>query len=376
MTATGLNREKSGRKRLWGGLLFSINLVFALLLLASQAVTSISPAKFWPLEVLANSYPFLLVFNLLFLIIWALKKHRFFFLSASIILMGYDKLSQLYQPAMLVMDVRPPKGAIKVMSYNVRLFDLYNWTGNLKTRSKIFDLLSSENPDILCLQEYFHSDVGDFQNNEPIKKLLSVNYSSIKYGLTLRKTNHWGIATFSRFPIINEGTVFFEPEKTNFCLYSDIVFKEDTVRVYNVHLQSNHFKEHDYKFLENPDQGNNDEIVKGTKSILQRIRSAVVRRSEQVDELKAHIAACPYPVLVCGDFNDPPFSYAYQTLKKDLKDAYTEKGEGFGNTYFGFPIKFRIDFILHSTAIKTHTFQTKRIKLSDHYPIESWISLP
>lgn len=364
------------RPRFFRRSIFIVNFIAAVALLAAQSASFVSPAKFWPLEVLALSYPLLLVLNSGFLIFWVLLKHRNAFLSAAIILIGYDKPGQLYQPGFLPVDVMAPAGSVKVMSYNVRLFDLYNWTGNMKTRSNIFKLLKQEHPDILCLQEYFHADKGDFRNNEAIKKLLSHPYATIRYGLTLRKEHHWGLATFSRYPVVNEGMLLHRKGSTNFGIFSDIVVKEDTVRVYNVHLQSNHFGKNDYATLEMTDSTSREEALKGTKSILKRIRSAVRLRSQQVDELKLHMSSSPYPVILCGDFNDPSFTYAYQTLKKDLRDAYTEKGDGLGITYANGLIRLRIDFILHSPIIQTFSFQTLSDKLSDHQPIVAKMRLP
>jgi len=352
-----------------------LNLLAAVFLLTTQIAPAISPEDWWFFELIANSYPFAVLVNILFLVIWGIKRHRFFFISASILLTGYDKLGRLYQPGWLPVDTVAPVNSVKVISYNVRLFDLYNWTGNLKTRNKIFDFLSIERPDILCLQEYYSSDKGDFENNNAIRRLTKLPYSTIKYGITLRKTDHWGMATFSRFPIINEGTVFYEAGKSNFGIYSDLVIGNDTVRVYNVHLQSNHFKSKDYQLIANAEGLSNDSLIEGTRSILGRIKRAVIRRSRQVNELRAHMDECRYPILLCGDFNDPPFSYAYQTLSQKMEDAFEEKGEGFGNTYFGFPIKFRIDYLLHSPEWKTHSFVTGEQRLSDHYPVISRLSL-
>ena len=352
-----------------------LNLLAAFILLCTQIAPSISPGRWWFLELIANAYPFAVVANLVFLVIWGMRRNRFFFISASILLTGYDKLGRLYQPGWFPVDTVAPAKSVKVISYNVRLFDLYNWTGNLKTRRKILDFLGSERPDILCLQEYYSSDKGDFENNHSIRRLLKLPYSTIKYGITLRKTDHWGLATFSRYPIVNEGTLFFEEGKSNFGMFSDLVMDGDTVRVYNVHLQSNHFKRRDYHLIGNADEMSNDSLMKGTRSLLGRIRRAVIRRSQQVEELRNHMDQCPYPILLCGDFNDPPSSYAYQILRQNMMDAFQEKGNGFGNTYFGFPLGLRIDYILHSPHWRTHSFVTGKQRLSDHYPIISRLSL-
>jgi endonuclease/exonuclease/phosphatase family metal-dependent hydrolase len=193
--------------------------------------------------------------------------------------------------------------------------------------------------------------------------------------VTLRGTDHWGIATFSKYPIVGRGRLFYEEGHTNFGIFSDVVVRGDTVRVYNVHLQSNYFKEKDYKFIANPDSGGEKEMINGSKSILKRLKKAVIKRSEQVDELRIAINNCPYPFILCGDFNDPPFSYAYQKIREQLADCYLEKGSGFGVTYLGSFPPYRIDYILHSKSIRCDQYQTLNVKLSDHRPIVAWLSL-
>lgn len=354
---------------------FWLNILAAFLLLGSQSSASIHPGKFWLLEVMAAAYPVFLFINLIFLAWWGIRKHRFVFISTAALLIGYEHINRLYQPGLLSAEETRDPETIRFMSYNVRLFDLYNWTGNLKTRDSIFKLLMAEGPDVLCLQEYYHSDKGSFQNNDTLKKILSMPYASIRYGITLRKTDHWGLATFSRFPVINEGTVFFTKGKTNFCLFSDLKIGDDTIRVYNLHFQSNHFKPGDYEFIENVDVEDSEGLLKGSKNILRRIRKAVRIRAEQAKELALHVDSSPYPVVLCGDFNDPPFSFAYQAVRGNMNDAWCEEGSGLGTTYIGLPVGLRIDYILHSPSLETAWFKTMKNRLSDHYPIQAGIRI-
>lgn len=369
----------SGKEQRWtltGKLFITLNIIAAIALIIVQSSTLIRPDRFWFLEIIALSYPFLLLINLIFAGIWALHRHRFAFISAAVIIMGYDKLISIYQPSLFTVDVKAPKSSIKLMSYNVRLFDLYNWSGNEKTRKQILEMLKSESPDILCFQEYFHLDTGAFENNKPISRQLDLPHRTVIYGLTLYKNHHWGLATFSRYPIIAEGKLIFTKGSTNFGIYSDMVVHSDTIRIYNVHLQSNHFKEEDYKFLANPDSGDRTVMVRGVKHLIKRIRKAVKKRSDQTDELAAHIAASPYPVILCGDFNEPSFTYTYQVLNKHLDDAFVAKGKGFGFTYHQFPLLLRLDYILYNKErFLIHSYQTRHKKFSDHYPITTRFSI-
>jgi len=348
-----------------------LNVLVAMPLLLAHFASSVSPAKFWYAELVAISYPFWLIINCCFIIYWFLQLHRFVLMSIIAILITYPKPGLFFQ---WHFSSTPKAKQIKVMTYNVRLFDLYNWTGNLKTRAKIFNMLHAASPDIICFQEYYTRDKGNFQNTDTLEKILNAQ-SHVKYGITLRKTDHWGLATFSTYPIVNRGTAIFEEGNTNFVIYTDIKVNDDTIRVYNAHLQSNHFKEEDTKFLEVPDSSSKAEVVKRSESILKRLKKASIKRAVQTDELKAHVLSSPYPVIICGDFNDPPFSYTYNVLRKGLCDAYIENGQGFGVTYSGAVPFFRIDYVLHDEKLECISYKKINTKLSDHYPIVTEFSL-
>ena len=252
-------------------LLILINVALAFMLLCVQLSCKISPESFWVFEPLSYTYPFFVIINILFLIFWAIRRSKYAFISLAIIIMGYDKLALMYQPPLFVIESPVSKNQFKVMSYNVRLFDLYNWSGNLKTRAEIFDMLQKEAPQVICFQEYYHSDEKDFSNNDTISSLLHLKYKLIEYGITLHKNYHWGLATFSNYPIINKGKLFFKEGSTNFGMYCDVLYNKDTVRVYNVHLQSNHFKQKDYNFIDNPNVEDQNQFLKGSLSIFARI---------------------------------------------------------------------------------------------------------
>ena len=260
------------------------------------------------------------------------------------------------------------------MSYNVRLFDLYNWFHNQETRGEIFKFLTTESPGIVCFQEYFTSDKKEdhFSNNDTLKKIIPAAYSNIAYSTSLYGSSHWGIATFSKYPIINKETVHFQERGGNIFTYSDIKIGNDTIRVYNTHLESIRFRKDDYKFIENLGETEQDEI-KGSLSIIRRLKRAFIKRAMQVRVLHEHILHSPYPSVLCGDFNDTPSSYTYSVLCSGMNDSFRESGSGFGKTYIGAFPSFRIDYILHDETLKSTGYRTHREKLSDHFAISCWI---
>lgn len=270
---------------------------------------------------------------------------------------------------------------VKVLSYNVRLFDLYNWTENIESRKNIVGLIKTMDADIICLQEFYSSLGKGFNNVDTLLKYQDANFFHIEYTQMLYKRDFYGIATFSKYPIVNKGTLEFKKSLSNVCIFTDIKVNKDTIRVYNMHLQSFRFDKRDYEFIENLQ--NMDEIkdlreeeqLEGTKHILKRLKLGFKKRAAQTDLIAEHIKSSPYPVIVCGDFNDTPSSYVYRKIKGKLNDAFIESGRGFGTTYTGpFP-EFRIDYILHDEYFDSYEYRTVRKKYSDHYPVSCYINL-
>ena len=269
------------------------------------------------------------------------------------------------------------KGGIKVLSYNVRNFDLYNWSGNKQTKNKIFSFLRDEAADIVCLQEFFQGDSGYFETLDTVINATHSTDNHVKYTHTRKKNQHWGIATFSKYPIIFKGKVPFKYKSNNICIFSDLKIGNDTVRIYNMHLQSISFGQSDYKFIEalkeNNDTLDADDIGIGSKNILRRIKRAFIKRAAQTEKILAHINSCKYPVIVCGDFNDTPFSYTYHAFVDKYEDSFMESGSGSGNTYIGNMPSYRIDYIIHSKLFTSSDFEVHPEELSDHYPVSTII---
>ncbi len=266
---------------------------------------------------------------------------------------------------------------LKIMSWNVRLFDLYNWSHNTETKAKMFELLENEQADIICFQEFFYQkevdkgQVNIFNTRDTLKNILNAKYCHDEYTDTVLKRHFFGAATFSKYPIVNTGKIFFGDVPNNLCLFTDVLIKKDTVRIYNMHLASIRLKNKDYKFIEeikNNDTTNTD-FATGSKSIVKQMKMAYLKRVEQSKQVLDHINQCTYPVILCGDFNDPPFSYTYQKMRVKLHDSFTDAGFGLGATHTIILPVFRIDDILSDDHFTTKDFRVIRKKYSDHYPV-------
>ncbi len=332
----------------------------------------VSPLLFWIPAFFGLAFPFLFLLNLLLIIYWLIQFKPagvFGIIALCISLPTAYGFIQISFPARNIQTKQ-----LKVTSFNCMLFDLYSWKKNKQNRSKILTSLSEINPDILCLQEFYTSEiVGHHNNIDTLKQILKTDYFQSEYTTTLREYNHWGIATFSKYPIINQGKILFNTTSNNICIYSDIVINKDTLRVYNIHLQSIRFSKGDNKFLEDVvSEKNAENEVEKSKNILRRLKRAFLKRTKQVDMVVLHMKTCRYKVIVCGDFNDTAASYTYQKLSKKLNDAFIEKGFGFGTTYAGKWPQFRIDYILHSKNIICTNYKRSIETFTDHYPITAY----
>lgn len=339
-----------------------------ILLIISLLSPLISPHSFWFPAFAGLGFPYIYICYLVifvFILFRRYKKHILIFLP--LLLYGGYIACGFYHPGFFNSKA-PESGTLKVLSYNVRLFDLYNWKSNHINRNQIFKFLQKENADILCFQEYYYQNDGTFPTTDTLVKFLTAKNVHASYPSVNKEKYFFGIATFSKFPIVNKGEITFNGT-SNLCLYTDILLFGDTVRIYNNHLESVRLGSEDYQFFDKLDFKVDSSEVKDTKNIMRRLNRAYEKRSIQVDKISAHIASCPYPVIVCGDFNDTPVSYAYHCMSSGLKDAYCEAGKGIGSTYNGKLPLLRIDFIFHSPTFKAYNFRIPQIDLSDHFPV-------
>lgn len=355
-------------------LLIFITLIISILTIISGWVSAFNPAQYWYFAITGLGFPVFFLLNLLVFIFWFIPRKRIAWIPLAALLLTIVKFPSLIQMGGKVEKpdfIEGQSPEFKVMSYNVRLFDLYNWTKNKETRDKILSLFHETQPAILCLQEFYSSDRHNFDNVKALRETLPASEYHLEYPITLHKSDNFGIATISIYPIVKKGVLYFDKKSANICIFTDVLVIRDTVRVYNCHLQSIRFDEEEYRFLQNLGQDEDEETVKRTRNILGRLRIAFIKRASQADMIAEHIKKSPYPVIICGDFNDTPLSYTYKTISAGLVDAFRESGTGFGTTYAGPIPGLRIDYLLHSPALSAFDFKITKAKLSDHFPLEA-----
>ncbi len=336
--------------------------VFALIL--SYLSVYISPESVGVLPFAGLFYPIFVIINLVFIIFWVIRKNKIAFLSVAALFVGINHLVSFFQPR-IAPENEIEDTSFQIISYNVRMFDRYNWSKIDNAGSKIVTHIASKNADIVCIQEFYSPKTGF---DDYLEKFDSPYYH-IAPIYEQGKIYLAGLATFSKFPIINRQEINFEDDKV-FSVFSDIVVGKDTIRLFNSHLKSVHLGYNDYAFIDSIETKTKNERVRGIVQILKKLKAAYLSRAKQAEIIASNIKQSPYDVIVCGDFNDTPVSYVYHAIRTTLSDAFIESGSGFGNTFTGFFFSFfRIDFILHSHRLRSTNFKTEHIKFSDHYPI-------
>ena len=319
-------------------ILFFVNSVILLLLLISYLAPKIHPDFFWHISLLGILFPFLLILNTLFAVYWVISWRKYFWANIVIIVLGLPYIDNTIANQKNTLDKKEFSQLqknkkhqfdqlINLMSFNVRLFNQNENIDDDKIENKIVEMIKEKKPNVLCLQE--------FNLTESTKEL----FDAFNY----KKNNDNKLQIFTNYRVIKSGYI----KSKNICIYKDIVLN-DTIRVYNIHLQSNWVK---------------------------TMKSSYQNRVSEALKIKKHINKSPYPVIVCGDFNDTPLSYTYSTLKKGLADSFQESGIGIGNSYVSIPT-LRIDYILHSQKYESYNYKKLKYKFSDHYPISCDILIP
>lgn len=274
------------------------------------------------------------------------------------VLLGFGFISRYIQ----LRGKKIEEGDIKVVSYNVQHFYGEGGNNQKENAEKIVSFIDKLDADIVCFQESRLRKNSIFNLEKTVKSL-----GSIKHYQFARSSTTYGSVTMTRFPILNMGEIRFENSR-NITIYTDVLIQNDTVRIFNVHLQSYQIDPSRYPIIDSPGISE-EEDLRDLREMGSKFKKAVQLRAKQVREIRKFIDKSPYHVIVCGDFNDTPASFSYRKIRGGLNDAFVSSGEGIGRTYVGKLPSFRIDYIFYSEGFQTFNFQTYDFRMSDHLPV-------
>ena len=314
---------------------------------------SSDPASGTAIAMLVYALPYLLGGNVIMLIYWLIRRHwQWVAIPAVPLLCGIPYIGTVYQPG-LFNDGETSRSGVKIATYNVAMF------GRETSGFKALDILAEmkrQNVDILCIQEYENVS-GDKLNSDSYKGYFP--YSA---------TGRGDMIIYSRYPVERHETIDFGPTN-NSAMWADININSRIVRVFNVHLETTGFNSALHNMAKNELQGRSIEDNAFIRLVYGNYTRGMAVRARQADMVADLVQTSDYPCIVCGDFNDVPYSYVYKTMLGDLTDGFKECGEGIMYTYNGGKKKVRIDYIFHDPSLEGESYYTKEINYSDHYPV-------
>ena len=359
------------------------NIVVAVLFLIGCYAQWIFKKERWYVGHLTLAAFYFLAILFLFFIFWLLAKSKWSLLFIVVVVAGWKHIAKII-PFRTSGEFTLQKNteAIRIMSWNVAQFDILNYKKNPAIHNNMIELVNQYKPDIACFQEMVSADSVIDLNNKYYRKFAFYSivdfenslqfpdeYYSYNWKENFLESQHFGIIIFSKFPIINRHTIATYPNDYNSIFqYVDIVKDTDTIRVFNIHLQSLKFTNDNLKYIDNPSIESDADLQK-SKNIIGKFKRGFLRRQAQADRIREEINKSPYPVIVCGDFNDVPNSYAYETIGNSLQNAFEKKGVGLGRTFSGIAPTLRIDNIFVDQQYQVNQYVCISKKLSDHFPI-------
>lgn len=355
---------------------FLLNILAVLLLVLAYLSIYISPAHINFLSFLGFGFPMFWFVNLFFVVYWGAKKRKRLFISLTLIVLSWSQLHSIFQISgdneIAIEELNNP---LTVMSYNVRMFDKYVWTKNKETPQKIYQFIKDQNPDVLCIQEFYvNNKKAQYSENNILSKFKQYKYKHLEYNIKTKSGKKYGLATFSKYPIENRVPLYFE-NTSNFSIQTDVNVNGKRVRILNNHLESIRLQHANYNFIDSLEFKNDEERMEGISDIFGKLNIAFTHRSYQAETIGRHIENSPFPMIVCGDFNDTPISYVYRQVRGGLKDSFIESGVGFSGTYNGNLPPFRIDFIFHDESFNSYNHERIKVNYSDHFPVKTILEL-
>ena len=353
--------------KLFDGLVLIVNLFVLALFVCSSYSDHISPLTSIYPSYLGILFPFFFLAVLLFMVYWVIRMKWYAIVSLGVILLCWEPVTR-YVPYHIGSQPENPSD-IKLLTYNT--CGLGQSYGNNKGKA-ILEFINREKPDIVCMQEYTFYKRPDGLTEKKIRKILA-EYPYYHYNAA--SSNYkTGLAVFSKYPIRHAQAINYESLYNNSCLY-EVDINGKLVTIINNHLESNQLSKEDKEFYNQMIRHfDSDKIDEIRSTLIHKLGKAYRIRAVQADTLNRIIDRQKNPVIVCGDFNDTPISYCYQTIRGNLQDAFRDSGFGPGITYHENKFLFRIDHVLYSKQFRAYNAKVHHVDYSDHYPVSVSLS--
>lgn len=342
------------------------NIATILVMLAVGYSDRLNPVSFPMLSNAGLAFPVFLIINFGFLVFWVLFKTRWVIIPFLGFLAGYAPI-RTYCPVNIGHE--PPADAIKVMSYNVWLFA--GWADRPGEPNPILEYIRHQDADIVCLQESGISEINGKSVDAALNSIYQYHDTAMHHGGDC-------ISIYSKYPIVKKEHIDY-PSKGNISAAFTLRIKGRDVLVVNNHLETTSLSIHDkerFRTMIKGDMGA-DNARNTSKLLIDKLARATKIRAPQAEAVARYISHhSDMPIIVCGDFNDGPISYAHRTIARGLTDCYVETATGPGISYHHNGFFVRIDNIFCSSHFQPYKcYVDNKIKSSDHYPIICWLKM-
>ena len=319
---------------------------------------NVSPAGNTARAMLVYALPLLIAANAVLLVYWLIRRRWIYSLVPLVtMLCCIPYVGTIYQFG------APDKSAdaqagLKIATYNVCMFNRET-TGFIA--QDVLAEMRRQKVDVLCMQEYAEIS-GDKKNSDSYKEYFP--YMS---------TGREDMVIYSRYPIKDSQKLLFD-DSNNSAMWADIDVKGTAIRVFNVHLQTTGIN----RTLHQAAKASTADYDVSSNRLLSAIFGnytlGMLLRAGQAVQVANEKRSTEKPAILCGDFNDVPYSYVYNTLLGNMVDGFKECGSGWMHTFRG-KKAVRIDYIFHDEAIKGLTYYKTDLTYSDHYPVFMKVSL-
>jgi endonuclease/exonuclease/phosphatase family metal-dependent hydrolase len=352
--------------------LILLNILAGVLFLLSCCNAFLHPDKWWLIALLAFFFPLFLILMLIFLIFWAFVSPRYLVISMICLLIGWKNIHAFFGFSLSGHDfTKKDSASIRIMTWNVRSWDEFTTKkiGASHHRLPMLELVGKQDADILCFQEFYEPADAAKSNIRFIQQQLQFPYFFFSKNFHYH-TNKYetGVIIFSKYPIVDSSRAYFKSDiiqKTESLIAADINVNGKIIRVYTTHLQSVLFKQKDFRNVEIV-RNAEDSILQASRSLAKKLKDALGLRGYQADTVRRKLDASPYPLIICGDFNDVPNSYTYFHIRGNLQDAFNAKNFGIGRTYIYISPTLRIDYIFPSNDFLIVQSMKLKSPYSDH----------
>jgi Metal-dependent hydrolase len=357
-------------------LLVTLNVIAAAAMLLGKLTTMVSPAHWLVFAYFGLFFPFILAVNFAFMLFWLFcRKWKALFISLVASFLCINNICNTFPIHLIKPSINEEASKLKVMTYNIDAFRQFS-ASKKSTMDSLLAFVNRKNPDVVCFQEFYvYNKSGKTTEKNVLKGLHKYPYHFIHYSVS-EETFGEGLAIFSKYPIDYKGICQFS-KGYYMTIYADITVNSKTIRIFNHHMESYKFTMDERKHYEDLVGDFNSHLFRDVVlKFSSKMNEAYNVRAKQADVVAKTIAESPYPVVVCGDFNDVPVSYTYTKIKKDLLDTYATVGTGYGNTYSHKLFPFRIDYIMVDPSFHPISSRVAHVKYSDHYPVIAEVALP